>query len=38
MKKPADIIRELGPFPGVSAVHGLTYDGQHTSGSRPGTS
>jgi glutamine cyclotransferase len=29
MNKPAEIIRELGPFPGVSAVHGLTYDGQH---------
>jgi glutamine cyclotransferase len=24
----ADIIREYGPFPGVDAVHGLTYDGQ----------
>jgi glutamine cyclotransferase len=25
---PADIIREYGPFPGVSAVHGVTYDGR----------
>jgi len=25
---PAEIIREYGPFPGVDAVHGLTYDGQ----------
>src|SRR5882724_1541267 len=23
----ADIIREYGPFPGVSAVHGVSYDG-----------
>ncbi|ARP80192.1 glutamine cyclotransferase [Bordetella genomosp. 8] len=29
MNKPAEIIRELGPFPGVSAVHGLTFDGRH---------
>jgi glutamine cyclotransferase len=26
---PADIIREYGPFPGIDAVHGLTFDGQH---------
>jgi glutamine cyclotransferase len=25
----ADIVREYGPFPGVEAVHGVTYDGQH---------
>jgi glutamine cyclotransferase len=25
----AEIIREYGPFPGVDAVHGVTYDGQH---------
>jgi glutamine cyclotransferase len=25
---PAEITREYGPFPGVDAVHGLTYDGQ----------
>jgi glutamine cyclotransferase len=25
----AEIIREYGPFPGVDAVHGLTYDGRH---------
>ncbi|HEY0943222.1 MAG TPA: hypothetical protein VGE08_24270 [Steroidobacter sp.] len=24
----ADITREYGPFPGVDAVHGVTYDGQ----------
>jgi glutamine cyclotransferase len=27
--KPAHIDREYGPFPGVDAVHGVTYDGQH---------
>lgn len=27
--KPAEIIREYGPFPGVDAVHGLTYDGRN---------
>ena len=25
----AEIIREYGPFPGVDAVHGLTFDGHH---------
>jgi glutamine cyclotransferase len=25
----AEIVHEYGPFPGVEAVHGLTYDGQH---------
>jgi glutamine cyclotransferase len=25
----AEIVREYGPFPGVDAVHGVTYDGQH---------
>ena len=25
----ADIIDELGPFPGVEGVHGVTYDGEH---------
>lgn len=29
MKQPAEIIREFGPFPGASTIHGLTYDGQH---------
>jgi glutamine cyclotransferase len=24
----ANIVREYGPFPGVDAVHGLTYDGE----------
>jgi glutamine cyclotransferase len=24
----ADIVREYGPFPGVDAVHGVTYDGR----------
>jgi len=26
---PADILREYGPFEGIDAVHGLTFDGQH---------
>lgn len=25
----AEILREYGPFPGVSEVHGLTFDGRH---------
>ncbi|WP_298013672.1 glutamine cyclotransferase [uncultured Castellaniella sp.] len=25
----ADILREYGPFPGASQVHGLTFDGRH---------
>jgi outer membrane protein assembly factor BamB len=25
----ADIVSEFGPFPGVDAVHGVTYDGAH---------
>ncbi|OZI31051.1 glutamine cyclotransferase [Bordetella genomosp. 10] len=25
----AEIVREYGPLPGVTAVHGLTYDGRH---------
>lgn len=25
----AEILREYGPFPGVEAVHGLTFDGEH---------
>jgi glutamine cyclotransferase len=25
----AEIIREYGPFPGASAIHGLTFDGRH---------
>ena len=25
----AEILREYGPFPGVNAVHGLTFDGQN---------
>jgi len=28
MKRKAQIVREYGPFPGVDAVHGVTYDGQ----------
>ena len=24
----AEVIREYGPFPGVEAVHGVSYDGQ----------
>jgi glutamine cyclotransferase len=29
MNTPAEIIREYGPFQGVEAVHGLSYDGKH---------
>src|ERR1041385_5136236 len=25
----ADIVREYGPFPGTSRVHGVTFDGAH---------
>jgi glutamine cyclotransferase len=28
-KSPAEILHEYGPFPGVEAVHGVTYDGRH---------
>jgi glutamine cyclotransferase len=28
-KSAAEIVREYGPFPGVEAVHGVTYDGRH---------
>src|ERR671922_336422 len=28
-RSAANIVREYGPFPGVEAVHGVTYDGQH---------
>ncbi|GIL38159.1 DUF5074 domain-containing protein [Roseiterribacter gracilis] len=27
--KPAEILREYGPFPGVESVHGVTFDGSH---------
>ena len=27
-RQPAEILREYGPFPGVEAVHGVTYDGE----------
>jgi glutamine cyclotransferase len=27
--EPAEIVREYGPFPGTSHVHGVTYDGAH---------
>ncbi|MCD0505353.1 glutaminyl-peptide cyclotransferase [Bordetella petrii] len=29
MNKPAEITQEYGPFPGIDAVHGVTYDGRH---------
>jgi glutamine cyclotransferase len=29
ISSPADILREYGPFPGASQVHGLTFDGQY---------
>lgn len=28
-RSQADILREYGPFPGIDAVHGVTFDGQH---------
>jgi glutamine cyclotransferase len=28
-RSAAEIVRELGPFPGVDQVHGVTFDGQH---------
>jgi glutamine cyclotransferase len=28
-RSAAEILREYGPFPGVSAVHGVTFDGQN---------
>ncbi|GGX88998.1 hypothetical protein GCM10007160_15410 [Litchfieldella qijiaojingensis] len=28
MNQAAEILREYGPFPGVDAVHGVTYDGR----------
>ncbi len=28
-RKPAEIVREYGPFSGVDEVHGVTYDGEH---------
>ena len=28
-KKPAEIVAEYGPFPGVEKVHGVSYDGSH---------
>ncbi len=28
-RSTAEIVREYGPFPGVDAVHGVTYDGQN---------
>lgn len=27
-QSPAQVLQEYGPFPGVSSVHGLTFDGQ----------
>ena len=28
-RSDGEVLREYGPFPGVEAVHGVTYDGQH---------
>src|SRR5689334_3978007 len=28
-RSAAQILREYGPFPGVSQVHGVSYDGRH---------
>jgi glutamine cyclotransferase len=27
--KPAEILREYGPYPGIAQVHGVTFDGTH---------
>jgi glutamine cyclotransferase len=27
--KLANVVREYGPFPGIDAVHGVSYDGRH---------
>src|SRR5436190_6351088 len=29
VSSPAEILREYGPFPGASEVHGVTYDGEN---------
>ena len=29
MSRPAEILREYGPFPGVDHVHGVSFDGEH---------
>jgi glutamine cyclotransferase len=29
IERSAEILQEYGPFPGVSQVHGLTFDGRH---------
>ena len=29
LRRPAEILREYGPFPGVDQVHGVTFDGRH---------
>lgn len=26
---PAEVLQEYGPFPGIEAVHGVSYDGKH---------
>ena len=28
-RSAAEIVREYGPFPGIDAVHGVTYDGRN---------
>jgi glutamine cyclotransferase len=28
-RSAAEVVREYGPFPGVDAVHGVSFDGQH---------
>jgi len=27
--RPAEILREYGPYPGIDHVHGVTFDGAH---------
>ena len=29
MNRPAEIVGEYGPYPGIEHVHGLTFDGRH---------
>jgi outer membrane protein assembly factor BamB len=28
-ERPADIVREYGPYPGADAIHGVSHDGHH---------
>lgn len=35
--KPAEILREYGPYPGIDSVHGVTFDGAHVWFARGGS-